>query len=275
MSVVETPKSQGLVARVIGILLHPLAEWQLISAESASVPGLFLGYAAILAAIPALAAVVHGLIPFCLFGVCVTPNPIFVVVGAVVGYIASLASVFVIGFIIDALATSFGGQKNQEQAMKVAVYSWTAAWVGGIFNIVPWIGWLPARLVGLYSLYLLYTGLPALMKSPPGPGARLHGRGGGGLAHRGLASWWARWSATVSRRSGRSAALPAIRRRCRARSTSATAAVDLNRLRRASSRWQQQAQQQAQSAAVRSGGARWHAWRRCRPAASWPWTRPS
>ena len=166
MSVLGTPRTAGLVSRLTNILMRPVAEWQVIALEQTSVQGLFLGYAAILAAIPALAQVVHGLMPHCFFVACWTPNPVFVVVGAVVSYVASLASVFVIGIIIDALAPSFGGQKSQDQAMKVAVYSWTAAWVAGIFNILPWIGWLLILIGSLYSLYLLYTGLPALMKAP-------------------------------------------------------------------------------------------------------------
>ena len=166
MSVVEAPRSQGLIARVINILMRPKAEWEVIAGEHATTQGLILGYAAILAAIPAIARVISGLLPHCFFAVCYTPNPIWVVVSAVVYYLLSLASVFVIGLIIDALAPSFAGEKNQVQAMKVAVYSWTAAWVVGIFVIIPWVGWL-LTLAGLYSLYLLYTGLTPLMRSPP------------------------------------------------------------------------------------------------------------
>jgi len=76
----------------------------------------------------------------------------------------SLAGVFVIGLIIDALAPSFGGQPNQIMAMKVSVYSFTAAWLAGVFSIFPPLGIL--GIVGLYSFYLLYLGLPKLMKSP-------------------------------------------------------------------------------------------------------------
>jgi MFS family permease len=166
MSVVEAPRSQGLIARVINILMRPKAEWEVIAGEHATTQGLILGYAATLAAIPAIARVISGLLPHCFFAVCYTPNPIWVVVSAVVYYLLSLASVFVIGLIIDALAPSFAGEKNQVQAMKVAVYSWTAAWLVGIFVIIPWVGWL-LTLAGLYSLYLLYTGLTPLMRSPP------------------------------------------------------------------------------------------------------------
>ncbi|HEY1751420.1 MAG TPA: Yip1 family protein [Caulobacteraceae bacterium] len=165
MSVVEAPKPQGLVARIIGILTRPRAEWEIIGAEAATTQGLFLRYAVILAAIPALARIVSGLMPRCLFGVCVTPNPMFVIVGAVVSYVLSLVCVFIAGLIIDALAPSFGGEKSQVQAMKVAVYSWTAAWLAGVFLILPWVGLL-LSLLGLYSFYLLYTGLGTVMKSP-------------------------------------------------------------------------------------------------------------
>jgi hypothetical protein len=166
MSVVETPRSQGLIARVINIVMHPRTEWEVIASEHATTQGLILGYAAVLAAIPAIAQLVRGLMPHCFFVACYTPNPIFVVVGAVVYYLLALASVFVIGLIIEALAPSFGGEKSQVQAMKVAVYSWTAAWLAGIFIIIPWVGWLLTFLLSLYSLYLLYLGLRGVLKSP-------------------------------------------------------------------------------------------------------------
>ena len=165
MSVIGSQKSQGLIARVIGILTRPQAEWDLIAPEAATAQSLMLGYAAILAAVPAIARAIHALLPACFFGVCYTPNPVFAISAAVAYYIITLASVFVMGLIIDAFAPSFGGEKDPVQALKVAVYGWTAAWLAGVFIIVPWFGAL-LSLVGLYSLYLLYTGIPKLMKAP-------------------------------------------------------------------------------------------------------------
>jgi hypothetical protein len=165
MTVVEGPRSKGLVARAQNILLRPKAEWQVIAAEPATTQSLFTGYAMILAAIPALARLVWGFMPHCTILGCITFSPIAAVVSAVVYYIVALVGVFVIGLIIDALAPSFDGEKNQVQAMKVAVYSYTAAWLAGVFIVVPFVGGL-LTLLGLYSLYLLYAGLPQLMKSP-------------------------------------------------------------------------------------------------------------
>jgi hypothetical protein len=82
----------------------------------------------------------------------------------ILSYVLSLASVYVLALIIDALAPNFGGQKNFMQAFKVAAFAPTASWLAGIFYIIPVLSIL--ALVGLYSLYLLYTGLPRLMKTP-------------------------------------------------------------------------------------------------------------
>jgi hypothetical protein len=85
---------------------------------------------------------------------------------AITSYVGALVGVYALALIIDALAPTFGGQKGQIPALKVAAYSATAAWVSGIFLVIPLLGIL--ALVGaLYSLYLLYLGLPVLMKTSP------------------------------------------------------------------------------------------------------------
>jgi hypothetical protein len=78
--------------------------------------------------------------------------------------IIGAASVYLFSLIIDALAPTFGGQRNSGQAFKVAAYAPTAAWVASIFNIIPVLSIF--SILGLYSLYLLYVGLPELMKCP-------------------------------------------------------------------------------------------------------------
>ncbi len=164
MTVVEGPRSTGLVARVQAILLRPKAEWEVIAGESGTVQGLFTGYAMILAAIPAIARAIGGLIPVCLLGVCVHLNPVSVIAGAAVYYVADLVGIYVIGLAISALAPSFGGTQDQLAGMKVSVYSFTAAWLAGVFAIYPPLAIL--GILGLYSLYLLYAGLPKVMKCP-------------------------------------------------------------------------------------------------------------
>jgi hypothetical protein len=83
---------------------------------------------------------------------------------AVVSYALSLAGVYVFALVINALAPTFLGAKDDIQALKVAAYSSTAAWLAGVFMLVPVLGFL--QILGLYSLYLLYLALPLLMKVP-------------------------------------------------------------------------------------------------------------
>jgi len=48
---------------------------------------------------------------------------------------------------------------------KAAAYAGTASWLGGIFLLIPALG-LVSLIFSLYSLVLLYLGLPVLMKVP-------------------------------------------------------------------------------------------------------------
>jgi len=69
-------------------------------------------------------------------------------------------------FVINALAPTFGATADMGQAFKLAAYAPTAAWIGAIFNIVPVLGQIIAIAAAFYSLYLLYVGLPKLMRPP-------------------------------------------------------------------------------------------------------------
>jgi hypothetical protein len=164
MSVVEGPRSAGLIARAQAILTRPMAEWDVIDGEAATIPGLFTGYACILAAIPPIATLIKASVfhPFGLGHIGLLPAVFF----AIITYVVSLVGVYIVGFIIDALAPSFDAQKNQVQAMKLAVYSYTASWVGGVFNLIPFLGGLLVLAAVLYGLYIFWLGVPKLMKSP-------------------------------------------------------------------------------------------------------------
>ncbi|RYF63161.1 MAG: YIP1 family protein, partial [Comamonadaceae bacterium] len=157
----------NLIERAKGILLQPKETWIAIEAEATDTATLFTRYAMILAAIPAVCGFIGmSLIGFGGFGVTIRVPLVASLVNMVVSYVLSLVGIFVLGLIIDALAPTFGGQKNPTQALKVAVYASTAALLGGIFSLLPALAML-GLLAALYSIYLLYTGLPVLMKNLP------------------------------------------------------------------------------------------------------------
>ena len=156
----------NIVTRVKDILLAPQSTWPVIEAEETSVAALYTQYIMILAAIQAVA----GFLGMSLFGASVMGVTVRVPIMAglvqmVLGYGMALAMIYVVALIADALAPSFGGQKNSLNALKLMAYASTAGMVGGIFMLIPALGVL-TLLAGLYSLYLLYLGVGAMMKVP-------------------------------------------------------------------------------------------------------------
>jgi hypothetical protein len=156
-----------VIDRIKNILITPQTEWPVIAAEPATVKGLYTGYIAILAALPAIASFIKGsLIGHSLFGVTVRSPVGMGLVGMVLQYVLALVLVYVMALIINALAPTFGGKKDMVQALKTITYAWTASWIAGVAVILPWVGML-ILIVGLvYAIYLFYLGLPSTMKCP-------------------------------------------------------------------------------------------------------------
>ena len=158
----------NIVARVKSILLTPRSEWPVIAAEPQTVGGLYSHYIIVLAAIPA----VVRFLSYSIIGVSV-PFLGFYRVGitsalttAIVSYVLSLVGIYILALIVDALAPTFGGEKNQVQALKVVAYSYTASWIASIIGIIPGFGLLAALAGAIYGIYLLNMGLPFVMKCP-------------------------------------------------------------------------------------------------------------
>ncbi len=157
----------NLVERVKNIILTPRTEWLVIEREQGDVAYLFTNYVAILAAIPAIC----GFIGTTLIGVSVPTVGTFRlgfgagILNLILTYVLSFVIVYLAALITDALAPTFGGQKNFEQSLKLVTYSYTPGWLVGIFSLIPALSFL--GILGLYGLYLFWTGVSPLMKSPP------------------------------------------------------------------------------------------------------------
>ena len=158
-----------LIARVKNILLTPKTEWPVIAAEPDTVVGLYKNYIVILAAIPAVIAFLrYSVIGV---GIPIVGGTFRLGIGAgitqmIVTYVVSLGVAYLMMLIIDALAPSFGGQKDQTQALKSIAYAYTASWVASILSLIGGLGFLILLVAGIYGIYLLYLGLPHTMKCP-------------------------------------------------------------------------------------------------------------
>lgn len=152
--------------RVANILLRPEQEWRVIAKEPASVGELYRSYIAPLAAIGPVASIVglsvigYGSPVTGRYRVALDSS----ITQAVVTYVSSLIGVYLLAFVIDRLTPVFSGWEDELQAFKLAAYSSTAAWLAGAFRVVPALEVLV--LLGLYSLYVLYLGVPVLLRVP-------------------------------------------------------------------------------------------------------------
>ena len=159
----------NLIDRAKNLFVTPKTEWEVIAAESTPPVQIVTGYVLPLAAVAAIAGFVGAVVIGTSRPMMGTVRAPIVggLVTAIMQLVLAVASVFVMGFIIDALAPTFGGQKNFNQAVKVAAYSYTPVWILSILAIIPWIGILIALIAVGFAIYLLYLGLPRVMRSPP------------------------------------------------------------------------------------------------------------
>lgn len=157
---------QKLIQRAMSILMKPTGEWTAIKNEKWSTQDLYVKYALLLGAIPALAGFIgYALIGISVFGVTIRYPFVNAIVWTVLQYALSMGMVFGIAAIMDALAPTFGAKKDFNTSLKIVVFSWTASWVGGIFMIIPSLSPL-AMLTGIYSLVLLYFGMSSIREIP-------------------------------------------------------------------------------------------------------------
>src|SRR5258706_10461137 len=131
--------SMDTVTRVKNVCFTPATEWPVIAQETIPTSTLITEYVLPLAAIGAVAGLIGGsLVGYSLpfigsYRVPFTTGIVtacFTVVMAVVG-------VFLISLIINALAPTFGAEQNSAQALKVAIYSYTPAWIAGVLHVLP------------------------------------------------------------------------------------------------------------------------------------------
>lgn len=144
-----------LLTRARAIMTAPQAEWPAIAGESDG--NLAVRYAAILALIPALARFVGGW----LIGDHTPLLP--ALIGAVVAYALNFGLVLAVALAVDLLAPRFDSRRGYGNALRLTAYSFTPVWLAGIFLLVPGASFLVV--LGLYGIYLMWTGIPVLMRT--------------------------------------------------------------------------------------------------------------
>ena len=149
------------------IILKPKETWQAIKDEPGTVQELFINYAAPLALIPALAT----LIGISLVGVKLPTGQLArapfmeALTGGVLSYIFNLLGLLAGAWAVNFLSPYFESKGDFFSAVKLIVYSMTPIWLLGALGVLQSLG--PLQIFGLYSAYLLYTGLPVILDTRP------------------------------------------------------------------------------------------------------------
>ncbi|MEP6549131.1 MAG: Yip1 family protein [Gammaproteobacteria bacterium] len=163
-----TASMPGLLQRIKNIMIKPKIEWQIIAPEATSPAQLYVGYVMPLAALAALLSFVR----MSLIGVSLPFNGVIRtpigsgLVYALLAFGFGLVGLFLLALIINALAPTFSGVRDQRQALKVAAYSLTPAWLASLLALSPVLPTLLQFVAGCYGIYVLYLGLPTMMQAP-------------------------------------------------------------------------------------------------------------
>ncbi len=154
----------NIIERIKNILLSPKTEWDVINQEEETLNNIAVKYVLIIALIPSIAtAIGYSNFTIEIMGQKISTNvsPISLFLK---NYITSIISFYICTYVVDALASNFNSEKNINKSAQLVAYSFTASWIAGIFSLIPILSFL--SIVGLYSIYLFYIGLPKLKKTP-------------------------------------------------------------------------------------------------------------
>ena len=153
------------VNRLKGILLQPGATWKAIDGEFTKPGSIYMNWVLPLALIGPICGAIGTFVFGMSFGVVGFYRlPIMNIVTILaVDYVLGVVGVWVLSLVISLLAPTFGGQRNDVQGLKVAAYATTAWFVAGVFQLLPQLA-LVRVLVSLYSVYLVFSGVPLVMK---------------------------------------------------------------------------------------------------------------
>ena len=162
----------SIVERAKNIILKPTYEWNVIASEPATIGGLFKGYAAPLALIPLVSTILFtGLLGISAadmmgFGSGM-PLDLTAIAGmAILSFIVSLVSLFVMGTVVKFVSPSFDGTSDKVQAMKLMTYASTPTWVVALVSWIPFLGAVLGFAAIVYVVYLIYCGLNPVMGVP-------------------------------------------------------------------------------------------------------------
>lgn len=160
-----------MIGKAIGIMLRPTATWQEVAEMSDAQMKPLIFYPAILAIIPALAWyygtsqvgwTITGKSPPVKF----TSESAFTI--AILFYFAQVVAVWAVGYFIHWMADTYGAESSTTKGLAIAGLCATPILLAGIQGAYPlfWLDFMISLGAISYMVYLLYLGIPIVMRIP-------------------------------------------------------------------------------------------------------------
>ncbi|MGQ7275549.1 Yip1 family protein [Marinobacter sp. V034] len=158
------------LGHTMGLFTRPDQEWEAIRNDSETLSRIYIGHIFLLALVPALA----GFYGTTQVGWQVGDGQIIRLTTASalqlcgLFYAAMLVGIYILGRFIDFFAATYGVQEDNPRGVVLAAYTATPIFLLGVIAAYPniWINMLVGLVAVSYAVYLLYEGLPILMKIP-------------------------------------------------------------------------------------------------------------
>lgn len=171
MQGIEGSFSVRLLSHTIGILTNPEKEWKAIRADRHSFFQVFVTHVPFLALIPTVAGY-FGVtrVGFEVGGHLAKLTPESAAVLSIVTYFALLVGVYCLGEFINWMARSYGVEGDEPtrhyEGTALAVFITTPIFLASIVVLFPhpWLTMAAVGIAGMYSIYLVFAGIPILMK---------------------------------------------------------------------------------------------------------------
>lgn len=148
-------------------MAQPKDEWKSIRDERCTIGKCYCSHVLLLAALPAIAYFIGTSQVGWVIGaksVRLSTESALQIAGLT--YLTMLVGVFAMGKAIHWMSQTYGATQNLPQSIALAAYTATPLFLTGIMLIYPilWLNLLIGLMALAYTIYLLYIGLPIMMK---------------------------------------------------------------------------------------------------------------
>ncbi len=159
-----------ILNHVWGMFAHPEEEWKTIRGEQCTVTRCYGSHVLLLAAIPAVAGYLGTTLVGWRIGarepIRLTPDSALEI--SILFYLTMLVAVFSIGKMIHWMGQTYGSKQPIAQCIALAAYTATPLFLTGLVLLYPqlWVNLITGLPALAYTVYLLYIGVPIMMKIP-------------------------------------------------------------------------------------------------------------